>query len=238
MKLNIKHDLLKLPGKMMIASDNSGSIGEKENDQVKISYEKVAYYLFRVAYMESLAANGIPQSILLYNFNGDSAWEKLMAGLEKGFSELDLKSLEISGSTESNFELKESATSLSIVAEQLEKESIDWHSSLKEEYDIAVIGKPLVGEEVLNNEDKLPSLKTFKWLSEQEEVLLIIPVGSKGIKSEYKKINPQLKVSFSKELDLEKSAGPGTSYIVLYKKSFNLNLAQEEKKQVFKGRWK
>ncbi|MDN6196063.1 MAG: hypothetical protein L0I93_06205, partial [Atopostipes suicloacalis] len=146
MKLKLNYDTLKVSENILIATDNSGSIGEKESDQVKISYDRVAYYLFRVAYMESLAAGVRPKAILLNNFNGDSAWEKLIDGLKKAFDELEIPLLKIEGSTESNFELKESATSLSIIGEEIQTERIEWRNQLKEDYDIAVIGEPFVGE--------------------------------------------------------------------------------------------
>lgn len=237
MKLKIKQDILELSGNKLIASDNSGSIGEKELDQVKISYDRVSYYLFRVAYMETLAAGGIPEAILLNNFNGDAAWSKLIEGLEKGFEELEIPKLKIDGSTESNFTLKESATALSIISQKTATDYCDWQESVKKDYDIAVIGKPLVGQEVIIHEDRLPSLKNYQFLANHDQVLAIIPVGSKGITSELKKIDLEISVQFPKELDLKKSAGPATSYIILYKKKFNLILNEMQEHTIFKGNW-
>lgn len=237
MKLKIKHDILKLSGNLLISSDNSGSIGEKEWDQVKISYDRVAYYLFRVAYMEILAAGGSPEAILLNNFNGDAAWPKLMMGIEKAFKELEIPKLRVEGSTESNFFLKESATALSIIAQKTEEKECLWDESLKKDYDIAVIGKPLVGEEVLIYEEKLPSLKIYQFLANHEQVLAIIPIGSKGIASGMKKINQDISVQFPKDLDLKKSAGPATSYLLVYKKDFNSILEKILDEAIYRGQW-
>lgn len=237
-RLKLFHDILKISEDLIIINDNSGSIGEKEWDEVNISYDRVAYYLFRVAYMESIAAGALPKSLILHNFNGDIAWPKLKEGLEKAFTELEISPLKIEGSTESNFELKESATSLLLISEIQEIDYFDWTKELKSRYDLAVIGEPLVGEEVLTKEQQLPSLKNFRWISEQEEVIAMIPVGSKGIQSELKRINPNMEITFPKELDLKKSAGPASSYIILYKKEFNLTLQNELKELVFKGIWR
>lgn len=237
MKLKLNHDILRVSENILIATDNSGSIGEKEFDQVKIPYNRVAYYLFRVAYMESLAAGASPKAILLNNFNGDSAWEKLIDGLKKAFDELEIPMLTIEGSTESNFELKESATSLSIIGVEVQTESIEWSNQLKEAYSIAVIGEPFVGEEVVIHEEELPSLKKFHHLAKREEVLALIPVGSKGIESAIREISPDLSVRFPERINVKKSAGPATSYIVLYKKGFDLNFKKELEERIFKGSW-
>ena len=45
---------------LVIACDNSGGIGMKEGDVVKVPYEVTAYYSFRVAVMECIAAGGTP----------------------------------------------------------------------------------------------------------------------------------------------------------------------------------
>lgn len=238
-KLNINQDVLLIPtlNDLVIATDNSGAIGEKEWDEVSVSYETVGYFLFRVSYMECLAAGALPHSIILNNFNGDLAWGKLVKGIEKGFAELESPILTISGSTESNFELKQSATSISLVGRQVQKDYRDWENHLTKDYDLAVIGKPLVGNEVLTFMDDLASLKSFKWLSNQEEVLALIPVGSKGVESELKKIDPNLEVQFPEKLDINKSAGPASCFIVVFKKEFNQKLQQEIREPIFKGLW-
>lgn len=46
---------------LVITSDNSGGIGTKEQDLVKVPYEVTGYYLFRVAVMECIAAGGKAQ---------------------------------------------------------------------------------------------------------------------------------------------------------------------------------
>ena len=68
---------------LIITSDNSGAIGQKEHDQVSVPYEVVAYYAFRVAVMENIALGGVPVSIVMHNFCGDREWEALVSGVER-----------------------------------------------------------------------------------------------------------------------------------------------------------
>ena len=55
---------------LVLASDNSGGIGLKDMDMVKTPYDIVAYYGFRVAVMECMAAGGAPISVVCIIFAG------------------------------------------------------------------------------------------------------------------------------------------------------------------------
>lgn len=238
-KLTIQQDVLPLQGKgdLIIATDNSGAIGEKELDELIVSYEEVAYYLFRVTFMDMLAAGAWPKSLILQNFNGDEAWSPLLKGLQQGMAEAKIAQLPITGSSESNFDLKQSATSVTMIGQEVKKEDLTWKDALKKEYNLAVIGKPLVGAEVLQNPDEIASLENFSWLSQREEILALIPIGSKGIRAELKKVEENLSVNLPKILDLEKSAGPSTCYIVIYQKDFEEKLGESITDPIFKGSW-
>lgn len=237
---DIEYDALALNivGDLLITSDNSGAIGEKEFDKVKVPYETVAYYLFRVVFMECVAAGGQPQSLILQNFNGDKAWSSLMSGLEKGMREINYPNLSITGSSESNFELKQSATNLTMLGQVNQKDQQEWcEEKLKKDYEIALIGKPLVGEELLEQTSDIANLAGFYWLSQQEEVLALIPVASKGIQSALAKIQKELFIQFNSDLDLEKSAGPATCYLVIYQKDFYQKMTNQLTAPIFKGKW-
>lgn len=238
-KLKIKQDVLHLNNaeNLIIATDNSGAIGEKKCDEVKVSYEEVAYFLFRVTFMDLVAAGGQAESLILHNFNGDSAWKKLLEGLIQGVNEAKLPSLSITGSSESNFDLKQSATSLSMIGRKRFQQEERWRDDLVEEYHLAVVGRPLVGEELLQYPEAIASLESFYWFSQQKEVIGLVPVGSKGIRSELKKISDYLPINFPNELELEKSAGPSTCYIMIYKKDFEEQLIEKNTGPIFKGNW-
>ncbi len=243
-KLKIQSDVLHVAGQegLVIASDNSGAIGEKPLDKVPVSYETVAYFLFRVAYMECVSSGAFPLSVVLHNFNGDAAWEKLLAGVYKGYTELGIAPLPVTGSSESNFTMQQSATSLSIVGKieggKTDKQPFcEWEDTMSSRFHVAVVGQPLVGADVLIHADKVASLQTYKWLSEQEEVVALIPVGSKGIDLELKKIHPEIKARFCESLDTKKSAGPATCYIVVYEKTYHSTLEEQINDALFVGSW-
>ncbi len=197
---------------LILTSDNSGGIGEKEDDEVKVPYDILSYYSFRVAVMECLAAGGEPTSIILHNFNGDLHWHKLMKGIHKGLDELDMQHVDVSGSSESNFLMTQSAIGITVAGKA---EYVKRHMpSLRSKFVWAVIGKPLVGEKVIEQSSSVLPLEMFKSLSLFEGVYLW-PVGSKGIRTELEQIFYK-DIKVSSELDLHASAGPSTCTIVSY----------------------
>ena len=203
---------------LVIASDNMGAIGMKSLDEVTIPYHVVSYFGFRVAYMDCVAAGGKPFAISLMNFNGDEVWEELLHGIDKGVNELQIHDLPITGSTETNFTLQQSATSITILGKREWKQK-QTQKIMLDDCHVAVIGHPLVGNEVMDNKEKVAPLHVFQWFSEQEEVYKLLPVGSKGISYELKKVWHHHDISFSDDLDVTKSSGPATCFIVIYEKS-------------------
>ena len=68
--------------------------------------------------MECIAAGGKPFSVVLHNFCGNDSWGELVKGIEKGLKELNLQDVSITGSTESNFHLQQSAIGLVVLGEK------------------------------------------------------------------------------------------------------------------------
>src|SRR5699024_3353934 len=202
----------------VIAVDNSGSIGMKPKDDIQVPYDTVSYYNFRVAWMECVSAGATPISIILHNFSGDNAWSSLLQGVERGVKEVKQENIKITGSTESNFFLEQSAVGLVVIGEReqasgLQEVSLDVPDSFK----VSVIGNPLVGDELLQDEDIIAPLDVFQDLFDLKRILLL-PVGSKGILYELNQIfNGQL-LYVDSCLDLEKSSGPATCFIIVYDK--------------------
>ena len=146
---------------LVLASDNSGGIGLKDMDMVKTPYDVVAYYGFRVAVMECIASGGAPISVVLHNFCGDEPWKDLVCGIEKGLQELGLTNVPITGSTESNFSLLQSALGMIVIGKR--DRVIPEETILLDQMKFAVIGSPLVGEEVLNKEGEVLPLSLFQF---------------------------------------------------------------------------
>jgi len=217
----MKRDITIIPlsekDSLVIASDNSGGIGLKEHDLVRTPYEIVSYFSLRVAAMECIAAGGVPFSVMIHNFCSDDSWQAIVAGAERGLDELGLKSnVQISGSTESNFQLLQSALGI-IVMGKRERSFAEAKFSL-DKMKIAVIGSPLVGEEVLERGSEVLPLSLFKELSLLEDVILL-PVGSKGVFHELKVMTGDEGLSLesvSCDVDLVKTSGPSTCILAAF----------------------
>lgn len=201
---------------LIIASDNSGGIGMKEHDQVQVPYETVAYYSLRVAAMECIAAGGEPVSVVLHNFCGNEPWEDLVKGIGKGLLELGLEGVPITGSTESNFPLLQSAIGVVVVGNRPAGKIIEIpHSGWLH---LAVIGLPLVGNEVIEQEERVVPLAVFQEVSKLDGVITW-PVGSKGIFYELQQMFPDLELKgemIDTEVDILKSSGPATCFVAAY----------------------
>lgn len=213
-------DILSIPVQeefsLIIASDNSGAIGEKEADLIHVPYDMVAYYSFRVAAMECIAAGGLPFSVVIHNFCGNEQWKELVVGIQKGLFELGLSEVPITGSTESNFSLVQSAVGLIVVGKKPLGKTTELPFS--EHLKFAVVGTPLVGNEVIEQENKVVPLSIFQEISTLND-MVIWPVGSKGILHEMNQIFPDekyTKESLVTNLDVLKSSGPATCFITVY----------------------
>ncbi|HJV31741.1 MAG TPA: LPXTG cell wall anchor domain-containing protein [Bacillales bacterium] len=204
---------------LVIACDNSGAIGMKPMDEVAVSYEIVSYYCFRVAWMECMSAGAIPLSVMLQNFCGNEAWTSLVDGIYQGMREIGTPKLPITGSTESNFTLLQSAISVTVLGKRRKKKEPP--ISFSDQIKVAVIGSPLVGNEVIDQKERIAPIGLFQWFCQQKEVLAVMPVGSKGVSAELKQMFTDSSLQFDCEMDMKKSAGPSTCFIVVYRQDGN-----------------
>ncbi|MFD2923722.1 ATPase [Halobacillus naozhouensis] len=201
---------------LVIATDNAGGIGSKPNDLVHVSYKTVVESLFRVSFMDCLAWGAAPFAVTISNFVGDEVWDELEQTVRNLGNSLGY-SLTITGSTESNMEMSQSAISLSMLGwvDPAEKRI----SISPEMCGVAMIGEPLVGEDVLSHPERIAPLELFQTITKQEWVYEILPVGSKGIQHcvrELEKRNRWGKTDLSIPFDVRASGGPSTSFIVTY----------------------
>ena len=118
MKRDVTEIILNENEVLVLASDNSGGIGLKDLDMVKAPYDVLAYYGLRVAVMECMAAGAVPISVVMHNFCGDDPWNALVSGIEKGLHELGMTNVPITGSTESNFSLLQSALGMIVIGKR------------------------------------------------------------------------------------------------------------------------
>jgi len=195
----------KIDENTVITVDNSGCIGEKELDVVQVANSLTAYFSTRVVLLEQWCAGAEPTHVFVSNFTGEHAWADYEKGIKRAFDEIGLAMPTISGSTESNFSSLQSGISLMLIGKvqfQPTKENLLWY----------VIGKPLVGHEVIQEAQSVAKLNEIYNLFKLKIANQIWPVGSKGILSELKRILPGRQ--FDCSLDLYTSGGPATSVIV------------------------
>ncbi|WLR53152.1 ATPase [Bacillus tianshenii] len=201
----------------MISADCCGGVGEKVADIVAASNEQTAYFTMRVALMELLAVGASLQSIAVQNLTSETAWQSYCNGIQQLLSEVGIEHVPITGSSETNFQLKQSGLGLTLTGRVKPREkrvAITPKSAL-----FAVIGKPLVGEAVLHEKGGVASLVTFYKLLQENLIYEAVPVGSKGIDYEVKQLcnaNGFPEVLVHSELDLTAPAGPSTCYVISY----------------------
>jgi hypothetical protein len=213
-------DVLFLPlhenEELVIATDGSAAIGLKEADIVRVPYETVAYFAARVALMEVMCVGATPMAVVLQNFVHDEAWKALCAGIRNALAELDL-TLPIVGSTESNFPTLQSAVGVTVIGTVNKAQKRVGKTPAKAKF--AVIGEPLVGDEVIKHRDRVLPLSLFRQLLHRTEIYELVPVGSKGIWYELQGLlhDNNLEASpCSCALPLHASSGPATSVLISF----------------------
>jgi hypothetical protein len=213
-------DVLFLPlsetEELVIAADCSGGIGLKEADIVKVPYETVSYYGARVALMEVMSVGADPIAVVLQNFVHDKAWNHLVEGIHRALKELHL-SIPITGSSESNFLLLQSAASVTVIGKVNKKDKRIGITPQGAKF--AVLGEPLVGDDVMRRQDRVLPLEMFHKLLKLPGIYELVPIGSKGILHELElllKINGFESKKVFCPLPMHVSSGPATSILISY----------------------
>ncbi|MFF2753387.1 hypothetical protein ACFVR1_06465 [Psychrobacillus sp. NPDC058041] len=188
---------------LLLTTDNSAGIGEKEADIVHVDDEIVAYFAARVTLVEQWAAGAHPISIIMHNFSGNKSWKKYLTGIEKLFIEIEQPCPVVTGSTESNMEMLQSAMSVTMIGEK--------RPTSNEESTWCIYGKPCVGQEVLMDADKIADIKKIWDGIASGLVQRVWPIGSTGIEAECKRLGLSCQLN---GWDISKSAGPATSVLL------------------------
>lgn len=190
---------------LVLTSDNSAAIGQKEQDVVSVADEVTSYYSTRVVLLEQLAAQALPEEIVLLNFSGAEAWHRYVAGIEKVFAEVNLPIPTISGSTETNMPTLQSGFGITMLGRiqrpQPDLAGLSWFT----------YGRPLVGNQLLENMEQVADLSLIYQLLSEHKITQVIPVGSKGVSYELEQII-EVNGSYLQQLpfDFDASAGPST----------------------------
>ncbi|WP_052246020.1 hypothetical protein [Sporosarcina sp. ZBG7A] len=190
-------------GDWIVTTDNSGGIGEKTDDLVAVPDRITARFATRVALLEQWAAGAEPEAVLLHNFSGDASWDRYCDGIRDVFDEIGVVAPPISGSSETNMSLRQSAVAITLMGKQTcESNVLDgiWYT----------YGTPLVGEEVLTRESEIASLAKLEKARRNGLIQRIWPVGSNGILAEWQVVTGDTTCEMANPLDVTCSAGPST----------------------------
>jgi hypothetical protein len=203
---------------IIVGADNSGGIGTKEEDAVRVDDRITAYYSTRVAVMEVLAVKAKPFSVIIHNFSGNTVWEAYKKGAETALKEAELEEVLITGSTESNFPLKQSALGITVLGKRPVVKNEKTH-----EFGVsyAVIGAPLTGNQVLENREMAAPLSLFTKCCRHSVIMDLIPVGSKGILEELRELTGNVSLAVKNvecSPDILVSGGPSTCFLVKFRK--------------------
>lgn len=227
----MQRDMTRLPlvsGKeLLIASDISSGIGEQELDVLRASYEVVGAFAARVAMLEIMAARGTVKA-LQYMVGG--AYDPVVVRVRQGIaSELDkagLSSVPINGSHESNMQVSCTSVGVTAIGEGDPEEGHS-HSA----YVLYVMGRPLVGHEVLEQPESIVSYEMVRSILQHPGTERMLPVGSRGIAYEVH-VMTSLQgrgledMNIAEDL-LHHSGGPSTSVLVAVRSELHHMWAKE-----------
>jgi len=199
---------------LWVACDSAGGIGNRDLDIIKCPAEVVGYFTARVALLELLCVNAEPFiciNNLCVSMNPDG--KSIIKGINNCFLEMDYK-VEITGSTEENFIVSQTALGLTMLGKSdklIEKKIFDKAICFS-------LGIPMIGNDVLNNKDKIANLKDVRDILLSDKIIDSIPVGSKGIEYELSVLNKDYLKNIrliESVVDIKKSAGPSTCVLFL-----------------------
>ncbi len=203
-----------------IACDSCGGIGYKEQDMVKASPQLTAYHTGKVVLAELMSMGFTPFIIadgLAVEMNDTG--KQLIEGFNEVLSKLSFN-VHLTGSTEENIKTVQTAMGVTCIG-LCDKEKLKFNKTKNGDICL-VIGLPMVGNEVVNNPDKVLDIEDFEKLFHCDYIKEMLPVGSRGIECEINGLLKYNSLNFKYEnkisIDLKKSGGPSTSCIVTLSK--------------------
>ncbi len=199
-----------------IACDSCGGIGYKEHDFVKASPQLTAYHTGKVVLAELMSMGFTPFIIadgLAVEMNDTG--KQLIEGFNEVLSKLSFN-VHLTGSTEENIKTVQTAMGVTCIG-LCPKDKLKFNKTKSNDLCL-LIGLPMVGNEVLQNPDKILDIDDFEKLFNCDCIKEMLPVGSRGIEAELNDLLNDNGLKFKYEnnisIDLKKSGGPSTSCIV------------------------
>lgn len=200
-----------------VSCDSCGGIGLKEHDFVKATPQLVAYHTGKVVLAELMSMGFAPMILadgLAVEMNDTG--KQLMEGFNEVLSKLKTTKVHLTGSTEEN--IKTVQTSMGVTCIGIcDKDKLKYKKTVKGNVCL-LIGLPLVGNDVVNNPDKILDIDDFEKLYLCDYIKEMLPVGSRGTAAELNDLceynNLKIKLNEIISIDLKHSGGPSCSCLV------------------------
>ncbi|WP_042349376.1 AIR synthase related protein [Bacillus massiliigorillae] len=203
---------------LVTAVDISASIGEKEHDVLSVPPELTGKLTTRVALLEVLASGA--EVVAISNVVGvemNPTGKRIIRGIQEELHSAGLAHLELNGSTEEN--MTTSQTSVGVFVTGYSPRQQLKLNNIKNGATLLGIGEPRMGQALLEKPNLEVSYQLVRELVKSQDILELVPVGSKGIRyeasnladlngyhfNEFAKCNPEW---------LDQSAGPATALII------------------------
>jgi hypothetical protein len=200
-----------------ISCDSCGGIGLKEHDFIKAEPQLIAYQTGKVAIAELMSMGFAPMVLA----NGlavemDDTGKQLIEGFNQLLSELKTIRIHLTGSTEENIKTVQTAMGVTCIG-ICNKEKLKYKKTLKGDVCL-LLGMPLVGDDVVNNPDKILEIDDFEKLYLCDYIKEMLPVGSRGTAAELgdlcKYNSLTIKHNENISVDLNHSGGPSCSCLI------------------------
>ena len=202
---------------IVVSCDSCGAIGSKELDVVSVPANLTGRFTARVALLEVMASGARPEVITVaISSEPEPTGSNIIGGVRAELLAAGLEHVKLVVSTEKNVPTSQTGLGVSVVGScdisnlRLGKSEIgDW---------IYGLGKPKVGSEVNDPDDpEIVRIEHLLKLLKNGAVHDLIPVGSRGIRSECelvaREIQGRIEYDLNCPVPLEKSAGPSTVLI-------------------------
>lgn len=225
---------------LVVGCDSSGAVGSKPGDSVRVDGEVLGKFIVRTALMEVLAVGAKPLCVACgLGVEPEPSGNRILEGVKMEMRKvgLDPRS-DLVVSTEKNFQTNQ--TGIGVAAVGIAHKRKLRIGKSKRGDNVACIGLPSVGLEVLENERKgvIADLDDLLRLLSLDFVHGIIPVGSRGILKEVEVLATESKLHVmlceNPPVNLNKSAGPSTVLIATVRKNHFEELKTLFKKPVCK----
>lgn len=213
---------------LVASCDSCGAIGMKDLDTFKIAWSITGRLTTRVALLEVLSTGAVPQMMTVAISNEPHpTGDRILEGVKEELESAGLTTIPMAISTEKNMFTQQTGLGISVIG-LTEKNQLRIGTAQSGD-DVYCLGLPKVGPEISHLEDsEIVQVKDIQILLGISGIHDIVPVGSRGIRTEAQQLATSVKcriiIDPSCVLDLDKSAGPSTCLIFSSTSSLALDL--------------